>query len=59
MTEKEIISEIIRYLSDTSYIVILQKVSDGLNTNEFSDLIVKKSLQWLKGDIEKICAYYQ
>ena len=40
-------------------IVILQKVSDGLNTNEFSDLIVKKSLQWLKGDIEKICAYYQ
>ena len=38
---------------------ILQKVSDGLNTNEFSDLIVKKSLQWLKGDIEKICAYYQ
>ena len=40
-------------------IVILQKVSDGLNPNEFSDLIVKKSLQWLKGDIEKICAYYQ
>ena len=40
-------------------IVILQKVSDGLNTNEFSDLIVKQSLQWLKGDIEKICAYYQ
>lgn len=40
-------------------IVILQKVSDGLNPNEFSDLIVKKSLQWLKGDIERICAYYQ